>query len=98
MLVTPTKRPRNTLDEDIKPMLETSTTTLKPRWGFGQDVKPDIDSGRDVKPPYVGLGRYVKPKNGLGRDVKPNTGRRGGTSDVKPVLTAMGQLSVRPPT
>jgi hypothetical protein len=67
-------------------MLKTPRLVVQPRWGTDQDIKPDIASGRDVKP-YIGLGRYVKPKNGLGRDVKPNT--------EKPLLSAIGQLSVR---
>ena len=45
-----------------------------------QNVKPFVGLGRA---PNMGA-RNVKP-NSFGRDVKP---------DVKPVLTAMGQLSV----
>jgi hypothetical protein len=67
-------------------MLKTPRLDAQSRLGMDQDVKPNLGQGRDVKP-YIGLGRYVKPRNGLERDVKPNTGR--------PMLTAMGQLSVR---
>lgn len=83
MLVTPTKRRRNMQEEDVRPRIQTPRVDVKPRWGCGQDVRPD-----------VGIGRDVKPRLGLGRDVKPNLTRRGVTPDVKPMLTAMGQLSV----
>jgi len=95
VLVTPTKRQRSPpAREDSNPMLKTPRINAQPRWRMDRDVNPEVGLGRDVKP-YIGLGRYVKPKNGLGRDVKPVIAQRGGSPDVKPVLTAMGQLSVR---
>lgn len=83
MLVTPTKRQRDIQEEDVKPETQTTRIDVKPRSGHDQDVKPAI-----------GIGRNVKPRLDFGRDVRPNITRRGATPDVKPMLTAMGQLSV----
>jgi len=95
MLVTPTKRQRSSQGEDNKPMLETLRINGQSRWGMDQDhhVEPDHGSRMDSKP-YIGLGRYVKPKHGIGRDVTSGIARSGAMPDVKPVLTAVGQLSV----
>jgi hypothetical protein len=95
VLVTPTKRPWDPVEEDFTPNLKAPRTDSQPRRRFDQDLEPDIGLRRDVKP-YVGLGRYVKPKTGIGRDAKATTARRGAISDVKPVLTAMGEFSVSP--
>jgi hypothetical protein len=83
VLVTPTKRQRSPLDEDLKPRLKTPRTDVKPRWGLDQDLQPSS-----------GLGRDVKTSDSTRRDIKPVVARRGITPDVKPMLTAMGQLSV----
>lgn len=93
MLVTPTKRQRSSQEEDIKPIVKTPRINAQPRWGMDCDVKPGNGLARDSKP-YIGLGKYVKPKHGIGRDVKQGIARMDAMPDVKPVLTAMGQLSV----
>jgi hypothetical protein len=81
VLVTPTKRQRSPQreKEDIKPRLKTPKVEYYQKRRLEQDVKPFVGLGRA---PNTG-GRNVQPS--FGRDVKP---------DVKPVLTAMGKLSV----
>lgn len=83
VLVTPTKRQRSPQreQEDIKPRLKTPKVEYYQNRRLEQDVKPFVGLGRA---PNTGASRHM---GGSRRDVKP---------DVKPVLTAMGQLSVSP--
>ena len=84
VLVTPTKRQRSPQrEEDIKPRSKTPKVEYYQNRRLEQDVKPFVGLGRA---PNTGASRNVKPSS-FGRDVKPN---------VKPVSTAMGQLSVSP--